>query len=284
AAAPVEEVLALWSGLGYYRRARQLPAAARAVVERGGLPASAAELARLPGTGSYTAAAIASIAFDEAVPVLDGNVVRVAARLSAEADDPARAEVRRRLRAIAAELVDPARPGDSNQALMELGATLCLPKGPACGVCPLADDCRAGAAGAPEGHPRARRRPAPVRVRQTAAVVEGPGGTVLLVRRPADEPVLAGLWELPTVEAGDRAGAEHALAARYGGSWRLGAALARLRHGITFRAIELAARRARWTPAGVAEGSEATWREPRRTADLALTGATRKLLARLAAG
>lgn len=284
AAAPIEEVLTLWSGLGYYRRARQLQAAARAVGERGGLPETAAELEGLPGIGPYTAAAIASIAFGAAVPVLDGNVVRVAARLSAEPDDPARAPVRRRLLAVAAGLLDAARPGDSNQALMELGATLCLPKAPACGACPLEPDCLARAHGAPEAHPRPRRRPAPVRVRQTAAVVEGTGGTVLLVRRAATEPVLAGLWELPTVEAEDLAGAERALAARYGGTWRLGAPAASLRHGITFRAIELAAHRAEWIPAEVAESPAATWLDPRRAAELALTGAARKLLARLAAG
>lgn len=130
AAAPIEEVLAQWSGLGYYRRARQLHGAAREVVERGGLPRSSAELERLPGIGPYTAAAIASIAFGEPVPVLDGNVVRVAARLSAEPEDPSRAAARGRLLAVAATLLEISRPGDSNQALMELGATVCLPKSP----------------------------------------------------------------------------------------------------------------------------------------------------------
>lgn len=282
AAAPTEEVLAHWSGLGYYRRARQLQDAARLVVERGGLPRSAAELERLPGIGAYTAAAIASIAFDEPVPVLDGNVVRVAARLAAEPEDPARAPVRRRLLAVAATLVDATRPGDSNQALMELGATVCLPRGPRCGDCPLVEGCAARARGEVEFYPRVRRRAPPVRVRQTAAVVQGAGGAILLVRRDARETVLPGLWELPTVEAADRAEAEQGLAARYGGSWWLGERAARVRHGITFRAIELEAYRADWRPAEVAEAAEATWIEPAKRDPLALTGAARKLLARLA--
>lgn len=284
AAAPIEEVLAHWSGLGYYRRARQLQAAARAVVERGALPQSAAELEQLPGIGPYTAAAIASIAFDEPVPLLDGNVVRVVSRLTTEPDDPTRAPARKRLLAVAATLVDAERPGDSNQALMELGATVCLPKSPRCADCPLAGDCTARTRGEAEAYPRARRRTAPQRVRQTAAVVVGAGGAILLVRRDPREPVLAGLWELPTVEAEERGEAEQALGARYGGRWRLGERAASLRHGITYRSLEIAAHRAEWQPEGVAEGPEATWIEPARPERLALTGAARKLLARLAAG
>jgi A/G-specific adenine glycosylase len=284
AAAPSEELLACWSGLGYYRRARQLQDAARAVVERGGLPRRAAELERLPGIGPYTAAAIASIAFDEPVPVLDGNVVRVASRLAAEAENPARAPVRRRLLAIAATLVDPRRPGDSNQALMELGATVCLPKRPRCGECPLRAQCAARARGDVEGHPWSRRRPTTVRVHHAAAVVRGPDGRVLLVRRGLAEEVLPGLWELPTVEATDVAQAERALEARYGGRWQLGERAAKLRHGITFRSIELDAYRADWVPAEIAETTEAAWIDPARGADLALTGATRKLLAGFVSG
>lgn len=284
AAAPIEEVLAQWSGLGYYRRARQLHGAAREVVERGGLPRSSAELERLPGIGPYTAAAIASIAFGEPVPVLDGNVVRVAARLSAEPEDPSRAAARGRLLAVAATLLEISRPGDSNQALMELGATVCLPKSPKCGVCPLTEGCVARARGEAESFPRARRRPAAVRVRQTAAVVTGHAGTILLVRRAAGEAVLAGLWELPTVEAGEVSVAESLLAVRYGGRWRLRERAASLRHGVTFRAIELEAYRAEWEPAEIAEATAAIWFDPARGAAPALTGATRKLLARIAGG
>lgn len=281
AAAPVEAALALWSGLGYYRRCRQLHAAARAVAAAGGgIPRRAAELERLPGVGPYTAAAVASIAFGERAPVLDGNVARVVARLRAETDDPARAAARRRLLAGAEALLSAARPGDSNQALMELGATLCTPRAPACPRCPLVGGCRATAAGRPETYPRPRRRAAPVREQQVAAVVER-AGRILLVRRGPDESQLAGLWELPTVAAGDDP--EGALAARYGGCWRLAGELARVRHGITVRALTVVARAADLTAAdGVAERGETGFFGSAEAAGLGLTGATRKLLARLA--
>ena len=150
AATSLDEVLASWSGLGYYRRARQMHRAAGEIVALGGFPTSAAGLRELPGIGEYTAAAIASIAFGEVVPVLDGNVERVLSRCLAQAEDPKRSRPRRRLRQAAAELLDPRRPGDGNQALMELGATVCRPTSPNCPVCPLAPDCRAHAEGDPE--------------------------------------------------------------------------------------------------------------------------------------
>ncbi len=283
AAAPVEAALALWSGLGYYRRCRQLHQAAGLVAAAGGLPRRAAELERLPGIGPYTAAAIASIAFGEPVPVLDGNVARVLARQLAEPGDPARAATRRRLLAAAAARLDPERPGDTNQALMELGATLCSPRAPACGGCPLRPECRAAAAGRAELFPAPRRRRAPVAVAELAAVVEN-GGRLLLVRRGAGEEVMPGLWELPTVAAGTAAA--DALAARFGGVWRLGAPVARLRHGITFRALRVEVVAAHLESAGaLAEGAgEAGWFDAAAAAALPLTGVTRKALAALAAG
>jgi A/G-specific adenine glycosylase len=281
AAAPVEEVLAAWSGLGYYGRARRLQAGARAVAAGGGgIPRRAAELAALPGIGPYTAAAVASIAFDEVVPVLDGNVARVVSRRLGEGGKPGRAAVRRRLLAAAAALLDPRRPGDSNQALMELGATLCTPRAPRCPECPLAAGCAAREAGDPERFPRPRRRSPTRRVRHVAALVTRPDGGVLLVRRGEGETLLPGLWELPTVEARGRRAAETALAARYGGRWTLGPPAAKLRHGITFRAVELEARRAEWRSDGVCESGEAGWFAPAEAERMALTGATRRLLAR----
>jgi A/G-specific adenine glycosylase len=270
AAAPLEEVLARWSGLGYYRRARQMHAAARAVVARGGFPSTAEELRRLPGIGEYTAAAVASMAFGERVAVLDGNVERVLARLLAVADDPRKRAVRRRLGAATAELLDPQRPGDSNQALMELGATLCTPRRPRCPLCPLAPGCRAAGEGDAERYPRPRPRRPRVRRSRLVALVEEEG-RALLFRRPEDSPLLAGTWELPWVElpppAGacdsgepDRAGAARALARRYGGRWEVGELVARVRHGITFRTIEAAVCRCRLLGRGeVAEGLEAGW-------------------------
>src|ERR1044072_9343854 len=139
AEAPLAHALGGWAGRGYYRRLRLLHRAAHRVVERGGaIPSTAEQLRRLPGVGDYTAAAVASIAFGEPVPVLDGNVVRVMARRLACEEDAARPAVRRRLRAAAAVLLDVDAPGDSNQALMELGATVCTPMAPRCGECPLA--------------------------------------------------------------------------------------------------------------------------------------------------
>lgn len=282
AEAPVEEALALWSGLGYYRRCRQLHRAAALVATAGGVPRRAAELERLPGVGPYTAAAIASIAFDEPVAVLDGNVARVVARLLAEPGESGRAAVRRRLLAAAAARLDARRPGDSNQALMELGATLCAPRAPDCDRCPLRPECRAAAAGRAEAYPAPRRRRAPVAVAELVAVVES-AGRLLLVRRGAQEQVMPGLWELPTVPAGE--GAAAALAERFGGAWRLGAPLARLRHGITFRAlrVEVVAARLEGGDALAERAGEAGWFGAAAAAALPLTGVTRKALAALTA-
>jgi A/G-specific adenine glycosylase len=280
AAAPLDAALALWSGLGYYRRCRQLHAAAVQVAGTG-IPRRAAELERLPGVGAYTAAAIASIAFGERVAVLDGNVVRVVSRLLAEPGDVARAAVRRRLLEAATARLDPARPGDGNQALMELGATLCSPRAPACGRCPLLAQCRAAATGRAEEFPAPRRRRPPVGLAELVAVVER-DREYLLVRRGAQEAVMPGLWEFPTVAAeGDPAAA---LAARFGGSWWLEPPLAHLRHGITFRSLRVAVVAARWMGGDVvAEVGEAGWFSAERAAALALTGVTRKALARLPA-
>jgi A/G-specific adenine glycosylase len=248
ARAEVEEVLAAWSGLGYYRRARQLHAAARQVAGAGGaFPGSVAGLRALPGIGDYTAAAVASIAFGVAEPVLDGNVERVTARWLALSGDPKSAAVRRRLHEAARELLDPERPGDSNQALMELGATLCTPRRPRCLLCPLRPGCRAAASGDPEAWPTPRRRRAVERHRLLAALVEEPErpGAVLLFRRADDRELLAGTWELPWVPLDDGGPPpEQALAERYGGAWTLGPRLAGVRHGITFRDFQVDVHRA----------------------------------------
>jgi A/G-specific adenine glycosylase len=283
AAADTDEVLAAWSGLGYYRRARQLQAAARELVARGGaIPDRAEELSRLPGVGPYTAAAIASIAFGEAAPVLDGNVARLLSRVSAESAPPATAAARRRLLALAATFLEPGRPGDSNQALMELGATVCRPRAPRCPDCPLAPGCNAFAGGAPERYPVAAPEPALERVRQIAAVVER-DGAFLLFRRAEDERQMAGLWEFPLVDSRRRDVAAKRLAARFGGAWRLGEPLARLRHAITRRELEIVACRGTRHDDGeeLREGPAAGWFTRDRAAELALTGVARKLLARL---
>ena len=282
AAAEVDEVLALWSGLGYYRRARQLHAAARRIVELGGPPRPAAEWRELPGIGAYTAAAVASIAFGEAVPVLDGNVERVVSRLLAAPEDPHGAAARRRLLAAAGELLDPARPGDGNQALMELGATLCAPRRPRCLLCPLRPGCRAAGEGDPERYPVARPRRERERLRLVAAVVLGARreeSSVLLVRRPEGRSLLAGTWEVPWVEAAGPRRAAKGLAARYGGTWALGPCLARVRHSITHRDLSVAVHRAELAGGGeVAEGVEAGWFDGPARAGIPLSSLVGKVL------
>jgi A/G-specific adenine glycosylase len=200
ASADGDDVLEAWEGLGYYRRARNLHAAARVVRERpgGALPETYAELRGLPGIGEYTAGAVASIAFGEVVPAPDGNVRRVLARLF-DQPEPKSAW----LREAAASLVDPARPGDWNQALMELGATICSPRSPRCTSCPVADWCTARERGTQEERPAAVPRRAP-RTATYALAVPHRAGCVLLVRRPPDG-LLAGMWAFPEREVADRA-------------------------------------------------------------------------------
>ncbi|WP_460040087.1 A/G-specific adenine glycosylase [Thermaerobacter litoralis] len=198
AAAPEEEVLRLWQGLGYYRRARQLQAAARVLVDRHGgrVPPDEAAIRALPGVGDYTAGAVLSIAFDLPVPAVDGNAQRVLSRLFA-LDEPADAAAgRRKLQQLARQLVQGPRPGALNQAVMELGSTVCTPRKPRCEECPVADLCRAWAAGRPEAWPVMRRRPAPLVEEQVVMVLCRWDGRVALVRRPEGE-LLGGLWALP---------------------------------------------------------------------------------------
>ncbi len=281
------EVLALWSGLGYYRRCRGLLAAARQLVAAGGrLPATARELERLPGIGPYTAAAIASIAFGEAVPVLDGNVARVLSRYSAQAGGGRSREDRAALLTLAATLLDRERPGDSNQALMELGATVCTPRSPDCPRCPLAASCAALAEGSPASYPAAPPRASARRVAQLVALVEE-GGRFLLFRRSASAGQLASLWEFPAVELAAERSPVVELAQRFGGTWEVGGELFRLRHAITTRSFAIEVRRASLVVAdGVlsesADGQEAGWWSRAELAGLPLTGVARKVLARAA--
>jgi A/G-specific adenine glycosylase len=170
AAAPLDDVLRAWAGLGYYRRARQLHAAA-AIVARdhhGRLPADEAALRALPGIGRYTAGAIRSIAFGEPAPIVDGNVARVLSRLFALPGGPGDSVWERRLWTLAGQLVPATDPSAFNQGLMELGATVCTPRSPRCAACPLARHCRALAEGRPEAYPPPRPRPKLVSVARPA--------------------------------------------------------------------------------------------------------------------
>jgi A/G-specific adenine glycosylase len=205
AAASEQQVLAAWEGLGYYSRARNLYRAAQIVMEENGgeLPRDIPSLQRLPGIGRYTAGAIASIAYVLDKPTLDGNLRRVFARLF-DMREPANMPVGEKiLWELAAEHLPRGRAGDYNQALMDLGATVCTPRAPDCAACPVNDLCRAHALGVQEERPVLKPKPAPPHYTVTAAVIRREG-KYLLARRP-QKGLLGGLWEFPggKVEAGE---------------------------------------------------------------------------------
>lgn len=194
-----QDLLTAWAGLGYYSRARNLQKAARTIVDLPRFPADYAALRQLPGVGDYTAAAVASIAFGRPHAVLDGNVLRVLSRMVAECADIKSQVVRKSLRAVADALLDRKRPGEFNQALMELGATVCLPKQPLCGQCPIRPYCQAREQGIENQLPLNGVRPVAHR-RELHLLVIDQGEKVLLTERPADSKRLAGFWELPERE------------------------------------------------------------------------------------
>ncbi|MDP9169024.1 MAG: A/G-specific adenine glycosylase [Acidobacteriota bacterium] len=187
ARAPENDVLAAWSGLGYYSRARNLHKAAQAIVAGGGLPATLDEVRALPGVGAYTAAALASISLGLPYAAVDGNVTRVVSRLTNGAAA---------IRAAAQSLLDTQRPGDFNQAMMELGALVCVPLVPRCGQCPVERHCAARAAGTEGELPVKLRKAAPRQFALNLVRLEREN-EVFLVRRGAEERRLAGFWELP---------------------------------------------------------------------------------------
>jgi A/G-specific adenine glycosylase len=272
AAASLDEVLHVWQGMGYYARARNLHACARAVVARHGgrFPDTAAELRRLPGIGDYTAAAIAAIAFDRREAAVDGNVERVVARLYAVGEPlPA---AKQRLRRLAAGLVPPRRAGDFAQAMMDLGAVLCTPRRPRCVLCPWRGACAAAAGGIAEALPaRAAKPERPLRHGAAFWLVRG-DGAVLLRRRP-DEGLLGGLYEVPSTEWREAPWSDaEALAAAPlpEAAWtRLPGAV---EHGFTHFRLELAvwAARTEAAPDGV-------WVRPREFRDYAFSTLMKKL-------
>lgn len=197
AEAELDDVLTLWSGLGYYRRARNLRAAARIIVaEHGGVvPADVDDLMKLPGIGRYTAGAIASVAYGISAPVLDGNVTRVLMRVWADTRDPKQPKVTAELWQRAEELLPRKRCGDFNQAMMELGATVCVPRSPNCPACPIHNHCQAYQKDVTDRIPATARR---TKVSEAAIVVAAVerGDELLFVQRP-EHGLWAGLWELP---------------------------------------------------------------------------------------
>jgi A/G-specific adenine glycosylase len=262
AEAPEPQVLACWSGLGYYSRARNLRAAARRMVESGGFPRNYEDVRALPGVGDYTAAAIASIAFQLPHAVLDGNVLRVVARVENDAADIASPRTRERFRAAAQSWLDPRSPGLFNQALMELGATVCLPRNPLCLVCPLADCCRARMAGTAAQLPVKLRKTMPVRLEGVLLVIRH-RGRVLLRRRGADEARMPGFWDLPTPDDLPAA--------------RPGRSLGRIRHTITHHHYTFEVLTASNAPSTTPDGGFSFF-EPRRFGEIPITTIARKAL------
>jgi A/G-specific adenine glycosylase len=242
-----ERVLRLWSGLGYYSRARNLRRAAQEIIthHEGVFPRSLDAALALPGIGRYTAAAVLSIAYGEPHAVLDGNVARVLARLYAVRGDLREPRRWQRLGRIATEILAPEDAGDWNQALMELGETICTPFSPRCSACPVARWCAARARGLTSVIPAPRRKRAPVRMRIAAAILRDPTGRTLLVRDPGahDDVLFSRMWQFPAIEVARDAEAE--LRAYLAESLGLDpsalklAPLAEARHGVTFRNITL---------------------------------------------
>jgi A/G-specific adenine glycosylase len=275
----VDDVLAVWSGLGYYRRARSLRDGAIAVMERHGgrVPEDPDALTALPGIGRYTAGAIASLAFGRETPVVDGNVKRVFSRLFAiRGGGSAAAE--RRYWAIAASLVRGADPGAWNQAVMELGATVCTPRAPRCDVCPLARSCRGFALGRPTAYPAPAKREPSRSIPVAVAWVER-GGRVLLQRLAPGGP-LRGAWDLPAtaVPAGETPGRaiSRALAARHGASLRAGRVVAHAKHAILATRLSIDVVEA--TPKGPLPRLAALrWAALARLDEVAISGATKKI-------
>jgi len=280
ASAREASVLAIWSGLGYYHRARRMHQAAKLIVsERGGqFPQMSEEWRGLPGIGRYTAAAIASIVLGEAVAVVDGNVERVLQRL---AGNPAETQVsptegralrqaQGRLRGTEAQgreaawrqaeaLLDRVRPGDFNQAMMELGATICTPRAPQCLLCPVNAFCLSRGAERPQSQPPRKRK-------AVHYALTRKNSSVLLVRRPVESSLMAGMWELPALEPSLDNGNEPLL---------------RTRHSITdtdYQVAVFAVSSDRLTGAG----AETRWVTPQQWKRLPLTGLTRKILRCLA--
>jgi A/G-specific adenine glycosylase len=256
------ELLSAWAGLGYYSRARNLQAAAKTIVALGAFPCDHATLRTLPGIGDYTAAAVASIAFDLPHAVVDGNVVRVLARFTAEPGDISQSVTKSRLRLAADEFLDPAQPSRHNQAVMELGATVCSPRDPQCPKCPLANWCQA--------HEKGLARELPIKLRKTvirrverSLLVVIRNGNILLWQRTPETAILSGFWELPE---------PHQLPTA-----KIGRALHNFKHSITnhiytFQVVEASVRRV---------PSPLEWVSPDRLSTLPLSTTTRKALAAL---
>lgn len=243
ARAPLERVLEVWSGMGYYRRARNLHAAARKALRdfKGAFPADYRQARSLPGVGDYTARAVLSIAYEQPYAVMDGNVARVVARLEAIPGNPGQPEFRRAVERVLDQWLSRRKPGVFNQALMELGQTICLPRAPQCPACPLGRWCAARRQGRTEAFPasKPRRR---TELHHLAAALLKSRGRIGLVRG-LDDGLLLDLWNFPAAFGRSCTSAttnlRKKLAELTGGPVKLSPPVAELRHNITFRSIRV---------------------------------------------
>ncbi|MSO70595.1 MAG: A/G-specific adenine glycosylase [Alphaproteobacteria bacterium] len=269
AAASLDQVLSAWAGLGYYARARNLHRAAQVVAARGGFPDRAEELALLPGIGAYTAGAIAAIAFDRREAAVDGNVERVLARLDDLAAPLPAAKPALRRRAL--ELVPRGRPGDFAQALMDLGATVCLPRNPRCALCPWQASCVARARGTIAARPMRRpKKERPLRLGVAFWAVRGDGA--ILLRRRAENGLLGGMLEVPSTPWGEGPPRAPLRSAPFVAAWK--PLPGRVRHVFTHFALELEILAAS-SPAG--RPSDGIWAQPEEIGALALPSLMRKV-------
>jgi A/G-specific adenine glycosylase len=254
ASAAEHDLLTAWAGLGYYSRARNLHKAARQIVQAGGFPRDHESIRALAGIGVYTAAAIGSIAFGLKHAAIDGNVTRVASRVGAESGD---------IRGLADRLLDPQQPGDFNQAMMELGATICLPTQPKCLLCPVAAHCEARRLSRQHEFPAKRAKPASIEVPQRLLLIQK-ANAYLLWQRPPESRRMAGFWELPHVEQLPSA--------------KLGSVLGEFRHTIVntnyrFELVQASVRRA---------GHDFVWQTRGQFGEIPLSTVARKAFACLA--
>lgn len=285
AAAPEQRVLRLWEGLGYYRRARSLHAAAKQVVAEhdGRMPRDVPTLLTLPGVGRYTAGAIVSIAYDEPAPILEANTIRLFTRLIAYVGKPTSAAGQRRLWGVAEEVLPRKNVARFNQALMELGALVCKPAAPDCAACPVGKLCKAHAEGSIDSLGPTTTKLKFTEVNEAAVVVRK--GDRVLLRQCAEGERWAGLWDFPRfeIEAEGPLFATDELAtkvhAQTGVRCEPGALITTLKHGVTRFRITLACYEARHTGGRLRSGSR--WAEPAELADLPLSVTGRKLAKRI---
>ena len=272
AQASEQEVLALWSGLGYYRRARMMHKAAQSLAanHQSALPSTSADLRKLPGIGAYTSAAIASIAHGEPIAVVDGNVERVICRLAGceEASGAGATAQDREIQVFANRLLDPAHPGDFNQAMMELGAIICLPRNPQCTACPLFTECKTRGEHKTTPRPKMQSRPIGYALVLRKTRNRQPTQEVLLEQRGAAQSVMPGLWELPMLHTPEVPDEDQLLSVRH--------SIMQVNYNVQVRSAT-----AQTVRTLTVEGGERQWISLTQTASLPLTGLARKILHRL---